>query len=152
MESKSFVNYPVEFMRFTLYYDGPLPSAANSARLSEKQLIRKSIHPQLLELFSIDPNLPKPRDGRGWSNWMSWDWPVWEPPNVAFLEERAVFPVGELKFVPLIRSNIFLHCELDVLFLRRGNPGSIIKDGDIDNRLLTLADGLRLPKGEKEID
>ena len=61
-----------EFMRFTLYYDGPLPSAANSARIPEKHGIRKVIYPQLAELFNRDLNLPK-MIGRGWRHWDKWD-------------------------------------------------------------------------------
>ena len=51
-----------------------------------------------------------------------------------------------------MRRDLFLHCELDVLFLRHGEPGSIITGGDIDNRLLTLSDGLCIPNGIKEIE
>ena len=32
-----------------------------------------------------------------------------------------------------------------MLFLRPGEPGGVIKGGDIDNRLLTLSDALSLP-------
>jgi hypothetical protein len=39
-----------------------------------------------------------------------------------------------------------LVAELDILFLRPQRPGSIISSGgDIDNRLKTLLDGLRIP-------
>ena len=137
-------------MRFTLYYDGPLPSAAKNARTGPKHEIRKAIHPQLLELFRRNRNLPRTEDGRDWANWDKWIWPAlgyraWE-------EDMAVFPKGRLRFVPLVRRNLHLHCELDVLFLRYGEPGSIIESGDVDNRLLTLSDGLRLSRDQKEID
>jgi hypothetical protein len=141
-------NRDFEFMRFTLYYDGPLPSAANSARIPEKHLIRKSTYPQLAELFNREPNLPK-MIGRTWRDWDEWDWPdgplVWR-------EENAVRFIGSRHFVPLVRKDLFLHCELDFLFLRHGEPGSIVTAGDIDNRLLTLSDGLCIPKGSKEIE
>jgi hypothetical protein len=32
-------------VRFTLYYDGSLPSAANEARIPEKHRVWKAIHP-----------------------------------------------------------------------------------------------------------
>jgi hypothetical protein len=138
-------------MRFTLYYDGSLPSAANEARLPEKHRVRKAIHPQLLQLFRTSPLLPKP-DHRDWANWAVWDWPVIrQTTGTAWGEDEAVFRCGELHFVPLVRRSLDLICELDVLFLRPGAPGAIITGGDIDNRILTLSDGLRLPRGEREI-
>jgi hypothetical protein len=36
-------------------------------------------------------------------------------------------------------------CSLDILFLRPDYPGEVIKSGDIDNRLKTLFDALRIP-------
>jgi hypothetical protein len=42
--------------------------------------------------------------------------------------------------------------ELDITFLRPEAPGAIItKGGDIDNRIKTLLDGLRMPKDMTEI-
>jgi len=39
-----------------------------------------------------------------------------------------------------------LVCRLDILFLRRSPPGEIVKHGgDLDNRLKTLFDALRVP-------
>jgi hypothetical protein len=37
------------------------------------------------------------------------------------------------------------YAEIDILMLRPGAPGSIIVDGDIDNRLKTLFDALSVP-------
>ena len=135
-------------MKFTLYYHGLLPSAANSARLPEKHAIRKAVHLQLVELMNRDQNLPKVPGGQ-WHNWEKWKWPVIG--NPAWGEDNTVVLLGTKHFVPLVRKGLHLHCELDVLFLRHGEPGSIINSGDIDNRLLTLSDGLRLPKNEQEI-
>ena len=43
-------------------------------------------------------------------------------------------------------------CELDVLFLRPGNPGALLRHGgDIDNRIKVLLDSLRRPDDEGEI-
>jgi hypothetical protein len=51
------------------------------------------------------------------------------------------------RFVPLI-GGFFedVACSLDILFLRRDAPGNLVKSGgDIDNRIKTLLDGLRMP-------
>ena len=50
------------------------------------------------------------------------------------------------RFVPLISTTGGFTCSLDILFLRRDNPGNLITDGgDIDNRIKTLFDGLKMP-------
>jgi hypothetical protein len=52
----------------------------------------------------------------------------------------------------IVTDRLFLHCELDILFLRPSPPGAIIgTGGDIDNRLKTLFDGLRRPLQKNEV-
>ncbi len=56
------------------------------------------------------------------------------------------------RFVPLVSKAGGFTCTLDILFLRRDNPGNIIKHGgDIDNRLKVLLDGLRMPDSPEEM-
>ncbi len=59
---------------------------------------------------------------------------------------------GGILFVPLINELFGLVCTLDILFLRRDKPGAIVtKGGDIDNRVKTLIDALRVPKHADEM-
>jgi hypothetical protein len=45
-----------------------------------------------------------------------------------------------------VRRSLDLACELDILFLRNDAPGSVVRSGgDLDNRIKTLFDGLRMP-------
>jgi hypothetical protein len=56
------------------------------------------------------------------------------------------------RFVPLVREASGFTCALDILFLRRDNPGNLIGNaGDIDNRIKVLFDGLRMPKTVQEM-
>jgi len=49
-------------------------------------------------------------------------------------------------FLPLVRKSLELTCELKIVFLRRGEPGSLVlPGGDIDNRMKTFFDGLKIP-------
>ena len=51
---------PFDLMKFTLTYDGELPSAGNrNHRVREKWDIRKYLHPQILELWQTHPVLKK---------------------------------------------------------------------------------------------
>jgi len=57
------------------------------------------------------------------------------------------------RFVPFVSKEYALACSLDILFLRRDDPGNLIKSGgDIDNRLKVLFDGLRMPQECGEIE
>ena len=42
-------------------------------------------------------------------------------------------------------------CSLEILFLRRDVPGSVIHAGDLDNRIKTLIDALRRPQSAQEL-
>jgi hypothetical protein len=42
-----------------------------------------------------------------------------------------------------------LLCGLDVLFLRPDRPGGVVWAGDIDNRIKTLIDALRIPEANE---
>ncbi|MCA1626043.1 MAG: hypothetical protein LC768_07980 [Acidobacteria bacterium] len=56
------------------------------------------------------------------------------------------------RFVPLVSRDNFMICGLDILFLRRENPGDLIlRGGDIDNRIKTLLDALRMPDDCNEV-
>jgi len=49
-------------------------------------------------------------------------------------------------FAPLISKRIDIVGELDIIFLRQQAPGQLISEGgDIDNRVKTLLDALRMP-------
>jgi hypothetical protein len=68
---------------------------------------------------------------------------------------RPVVPEGEVsliehrhgyQFAPLVSSRIRFAASLDILMLRPEPPGSIVSQaGDIDNRLKTLLDALKVP-------
>jgi hypothetical protein len=42
-------------------------------------------------------------------------------------------------------------CSLQILFLRHDPPGSVIHAGDLDNRVKTLIDALRMPNDAMEL-
>ncbi|QYU67793.1 hypothetical protein J4558_23390 [Leptolyngbya sp. 15MV] len=123
-------------MKFRLTYSGPLLATQpnrDSARAWHKHAIRKTFHLQLKKLWATDPGLrsfaelgaKKPTDA----------WPT--------------FSKAGFDWRPLACSKHHLHCELDILLLRPGEPGSAL--ADIDNRLKTLFDALRMPQSAQEL-
>jgi|ERR1022692_1864479 hypothetical protein len=135
-ESQHGVLYPLTIgdeVNFRLTYDGPLKAASQSeTRRLEKQAIRCVFSRQLLQLYTN-------HDAR----FLDTEWES-EPP----------LPVkrGEFGCLALIRERLNLVCDLDILFLRRENPGHLIHHGgDIDNRIKVLFDSLRVPQDDQEV-
>ena len=129
---------PFGLMRFRLTYSGDLPPASRENRqLAAKWAIRSYLHPQLKDLYvqehilSGDPSFLVFTGGPSAQ-------PT-ESPN----DSRMV---GEYQFIPLARKSLSMACDLDITFLRPGEEGSVIAKGDLDNRLKTLFDGLRMPE------
>jgi hypothetical protein len=133
-------------MQFRLIYQGKLPAASSSDKRSEeKHAIRRVFHPQLLELWTKNPFLKRFVQGH--------------TPKV-FPDGEAVSVMSKMaeayirssyRFLPLIRSKLGVMCSLDILFLRRDEPGDLISGGgDIDNRIKVLFDALRVP-AENEV-
>jgi hypothetical protein len=127
-----------------------------------KHAIRQSFHKQMRQLWSENAFLRSykihPNDVRGGSQIDT------RPIHSAaacfgHIEEEIKlseyiarnFQENGYCFVPLVCEDFSLQCSLDILFLRRDIPGSAIQAGDIDNRVKTLIDSLRKPKGANEL-
>ena len=122
-------------MEFRLIYEGPL--RGQGAKSSHKWEIRRALHSQLERLWQTRPLadaaptlLARPPSAQGGS----------------ILVEK-----GGLLFAPLVTQRLNLYAELAVLLFRQQPRGTLITDGgDLDNRLKTLLDGLRVPRGSLE--
>lgn len=122
-------------MEFRLIYEGPLHG--QSAKSSHKWEIRRALHPQLQRLWqerplnAVAPTLLAHPARRG--------------------KPSVIVEKGGLLFAPLVTQRLDLYAELSVLLFRQQPRGTLITDGgDIDNRLKTLLDGLRVPHGALE--
>lgn len=159
-------------LEFRLTYRGSLHSAQSQSRVAEKHRIRKHFHRQLANLWEKEPILKRQLT----------DWFVpWKSYAERFAVTPQCFTVGitpeymlvsqdyagarhysdmiadnysrcKFRFIPLVRRKNDFTCDLDILFMRRGSPGDLIVSGDIDNRVKTLIDGLRVPRECAEVD
>jgi hypothetical protein len=58
---------------------------------------------------------------------------------------------GGVQFLPIVRESMGLTCGMDILFLRKEDPGALVlQGGDIDGRIKTLFDALRMPWDDTE--
>jgi hypothetical protein len=138
-------------MEFHLVYAGDLLRSAGNAnrRTWEKHSIRRHLHEQMKKLWETHPALKSyaarvveiDDDGTHYH------------PNKPYLEVVAKrFEKSGIGFIPLITEPNGLVCTLNILFLRPDKPGSILESaGDIDNRIKTLIDALRIPADGSEM-
>jgi len=138
-------------MEFHLVYSGDLlKSAGNSQRRTwEKHALRCRLHEQLKRLWATHPALKEyaaktveiGENGERIS------------PRKPFLDYLAQgYSRAGIGFIPIMTEANGLVCELDILFLRPEGPGQILESaGDIDNRIKTLIDALRIPDHASEM-
>ncbi|MBL4858726.1 MAG: hypothetical protein JKY36_05970 [Erythrobacter sp.] len=131
-------------------YEGPLYAAqrdggrGRSKHMDNKRDLRAAFHRQLKELWEITPQLRG--DGQVTFIAMEGDW---EPRSRLKEELAEKHQHYGYKFVPLVTEELDLLCSIDILFLRPDRPGSVVWAGDIDNRLKTLLDALRVPEASE---
>jgi hypothetical protein len=119
-------------MKFRLTYDGKLKGgkSKDAAHIHE---IRTEFHRQLVALSKQEP-LRSHSDGIADLGIMEIDF------------DSQEFVTHGVRFLPIAHSKNYLLAELEILLLRPAPPGALFKDGgDIDNRLKTLIDALRMP-------
>lgn len=138
-------------MEFRLIYRGRLPalsSGRGGTRREDKHAIRKELHRQLKQLWQDNSFLRQRGSAR--IHIEEAGKPVIDCSRLEMIASH--YPKRNFRFVPLVNYHDGIACSLDILFLRRDNPGALIKSGgDIDNRIAVLFDALRMPKDEQEI-
>jgi hypothetical protein len=148
-------------LEFRLLYWGQVLASSNAKRRSaEKHAMRRRFHPQLRRLW----------DTRKVLQWTAWN--AGAGGEIVSREGEAVIPptgswatygyekmanentLNGFRFVPLVTEKHVAHCAIEILFLRHEDTGNLIfQGGDIDGRVKTIFDALRIPKvGELAAD
>jgi hypothetical protein len=136
-------------VEFTLFYRGALPAQRKATR-EDKHEIRRYFHHQLEELWShtplyqhfdlIDPDFKPPAPAGAIVVDSNEDKP------------RLVKKVGGNEYAFVVSDKIALVAELTITFLRPETPGGLMdENGDLDNRIKTLLDGLKVPNSKNAL-
>ncbi len=153
---------PIRVMQFYLVYDGPLSGSGNKPKPEEVRLIRDRFHPQLKLLWDTHAALRRLKRTalvpEGTKDFLALVesplYPEVEPTRlleIGFVDLCAPLPRGGKTFISLVRKSLDLVCALDILFLRQDDPGELVlQGGDLDNRIKTLFDALRVPDVDVE--
>lgn len=121
-------------MRFRLIYEGEI-KPRQVAKLPDVHHIRRQFHPQLRRLWDHPPLVD-----------LKEKWLVPQPEKTPAQSEfyARIETIAGKSYAPIVSKH--LGAELDIVFLRQQPRGQLIGEGgDIDNRLKTLFDGLRMP-------
>ena len=123
-------------MEFRLTYAGELRSGNRDRKRSlHVHAIREKFHEQLEKLWATHPILSRGH-------------PM--APSIPNPEIESSFVVGDYLFKPIVTKDNGLICALDILMLREGPPGKVRVD--LDNRLKTIFDALRMPQDKQELN
>lgn len=121
-------------MKFRLVFEGEI-RPRRAASLGHIHAIRQKFHPQLKRLWDHEP-LASLKD-----KWLRVPNPRHDPQDTIY---DRILDVGGKTYAPVVSAH--LGAELDIIFLRQQARGQLIGEGgDIDNRLKTLFDALRMP-------
>lgn len=127
-------------MEFRLTYEGKLASTRSSAdkgyilnKVQHKHEIRRHFHKQLKLLWTLHPVTKHMIEYRDRDD------------EASFLETICITE-NNFRWLPLITEKMAWECDIHVLYLRNGARGSVLNESDIDNRIKTLLDALKMPK------
>jgi hypothetical protein len=122
-------------MLFTLHYRGQLRP---NAKPLHKHELRQHFRRQLAQYWKQAPLSYFPK--------------FLEPAPADKTELSVLVEKNGFTFAPLVSEQLHLVAELDVDILWPQKPGAIITaGGDIDNRLKTLLDSLRMPSNPSDL-
>lgn len=129
-------------MEFTLHYRGPLkPVTKSNNRRDHKHEIRAHFHKQLKELWALPQLAEISAEIRS-----SLEFDPLKSAGSSMLVKRGAF-----WFTPLVSQPLSQVASIEMTMLRPEPEGRIFKSGDIDNRLKTLLDALKVPNDKNAL-
>jgi hypothetical protein len=134
----------IKMLELRLVYQGVLPASDGEKTNSDiKQAIRRYFHKQLVNAWKTKyplrerSGIPSPYSKRIHGR------VVWAGGETD--RDECIQSLGSKRYLPIVTDDLALVCKLDILLLSRDLIG-VLRTGDLDNRIKTLLDALRIPK------
>jgi hypothetical protein len=142
------------FVDFDLTYSGRLSGSSNSKPQNKfKNELRNHFHQQLCALSGrpgMYENICWMTEARVKGNVLVEIPSAQKRRRYSYMEGHHYVTFHGSRYVPLITRSRGLVCHLAITLHRREKPGGIILGADIDNRLKTIFDALRIPHSADE--
>ena len=143
-------------MEFILTYKGELKSGNKSRILEHKHEIRKQFRDQLKVLWETSDVMKNYEVNGAYNELEEVPRPIYarleKDKGMRLLyeciKEHEPFQINNFSFIPLVCKRFHLKCSLDILMMEQKSSG-VINNSDIDNRLKTLFDALRMPSDQE---
>jgi len=131
-------------LEFRLVYQGLLyGSDAEHTHREHKDNIRQYLHKQLVKLWQIKEPLKSAAEStERIDDFSQGSLKTTSRTGLEIVADKH--KIGDQRFIPIITRELALACALDVLILRRDHF-PVINSGDLDNRIKTILDALRIP-------
>jgi len=144
-------------MEFRLLYSGRVLGAKkNNPRPEVKHALRREFHPQLRRLWESDKRLSEyARHHCGpWVQRVPYE-ETQNKTNEQFTQIGIQcisdnWARNGFNFVPLVTEELCLRCSVHILFLRPDETEYVMQSGDLDARVKTIFDALRMPANLSE--
>jgi len=147
-------------MKFTRVWSGQLPSTGNKPKPKDVAHIRSDLSLQLEYLWQTHRAIQELKEYGYVVRPGSTNTIIDQSATSRQIAQRAPSHMMSLidwitvdghRYQPLVRSSLDLNCALSILFLRQDDPGALItQGGDLDGRMKTLLDALRMPSSAEQ--
>jgi len=143
-----FLDGDYRMLEFHLVYQGLLPSSGNKSHTKDKHLIRRYLHRQLANVWEKKHPL-KARSGvpeelkDNYVPKQIHQRVVWSGGETD--REELIEVVNGKRYLPIVSENLALSCKLNILLLSMGS--NVMELGDLDGRVKTIVDALKVPRG-----
>jgi len=129
-------------LEFHLVYQGLLPSAGNKPHSREKHFIRRYLHKQLVNAWNTKYPLKARQEVFSRSDKPTHDPVIWKGLDTS--QDEFIKHLNGKRYLPIVIESLALVCKLNILLLSMGS--NVMDTGDLDGRVKTILDALKMPK------
>lgn len=137
-----FIDGDHRMLEFHLIYQGLLPSSGNKSHTQYKHVIRRYLHRQLVNLWQKKHPLKQRSETYVQAEKFTHIPVIWK--GLETDKDELIEKINGKNYLPIVSENLALSCKLNILLLSMGS--NVMETGDLDGRVKTLIDALKIPR------